>query len=569
MQTSIFKDPRVLLACSLFAVGGGLLYVEWRRAQALEERLRPLEVLTHEKQLHQPADAVPTLKPEQSCDWMSVRSGVRDSVVQVFSHIAQFNWLEPYKTPNQGQCTGSAFFISDKGDIITNAHVVDQARAVFIQIPSQGKRRFDVDVIGISFERDLALLRLKEADLTAVVNALGKVPYMKFGDSDLVRGSEELMTLGFPLGQQSLKGTTGIVSGREHIGGQYMIQISAPINPGNSGGPSINRCGDVIGVNTCQITAAQNVNYIVPSNEVKLFLKQIETLQPDYGKIKLLRKVTLGMMYGNASDELTAFLGNPQPGGLHVIEVAPDSLMQEAGIQAGDMIYEINGHRFDIFGETSVPWSEDKVSVVDYVGRLLIGDTIKMKVYRKGKLLEPSVVFKQAKFAPMRRMYPGYEPIDYEIVGGMVVMPISMNVLQQLIANVPELTKYADHHNQNEELLIITHMLPDSVVVRARVINVGAVFDEVNGKKVHTLKEFREALHDSLATGKLTIKTKESLFGVFDFGQMLAEESRLSRDYYYQITDTVRGLREAYEARMKKSEETVHDEPSESKQATS
>src|SRR4029077_6348495 len=124
-------------------------------------------------------------------------------------------------------------------------------------------------------DRDLALLRLKPEELQLIKETLGKVPMLQFGNSDKVSRAEEIMALGYPLGQQSLKSTTGVVSGREQIGGKYMIQISTPINPGSSGGPSINRCGEVIGVNTAGIMPAQNVNYIIPSNEVQLFIAQL------------------------------------------------------------------------------------------------------------------------------------------------------------------------------------------------------------------------------------------------------------------------------------------------------
>ena len=92
--------------------------------------------------------------------WRPVQERVKDTVVQVFAQIAELDLLQPYKTPTQASAIGSGFFINDEGDLITNAHVVDQAKAVWIQIPSLGKRIIDVDVISVSPERDLALLRV-------------------------------------------------------------------------------------------------------------------------------------------------------------------------------------------------------------------------------------------------------------------------------------------------------------------------------------------------------------------------------------------------------------------------
>ncbi len=535
-----------------------------------QEVLRAGEVWQYAHGSPEIAPAEVAALADGACDWSSVRQRIRDSVVQVFSHVAEFNWIEPYRAPNQGQSRGTAFFIDGSsfdfpmgaaGYLITNAHVVDQAKAVFIQIPSQGKRQFAVDVIGVSIERDLALLRLRPQEISVLQAVLSSVEQLALANSDLVCGSQEIMTLGYPLGQQSLKGTTGIVSGRERIGGQYMIQISAPINPGNSGGPSINRYGQVVGVNTSGIRDAQNVNYIIPSNEVSLFLKQLVQTMREHAAgeqssvvahsqdtsvestVICLRKGTLGLIYGTASDELTSFLGNPLPGGLYITDVCPDSLVSNAGLRPGDMIYEMNGHRLDVFGEMTVDWSEDKVGVVDFISRLMYGDPIKIKYYRAGTPHEVVISFGLSKLPAIRRMYPGYEVIDYEIVGGMVIMPLSLNLLHIMAPVVPELAWYLDVRHSIEPAIIITHIIPDSIVMRSRVLNAGSVVIEINGIPVGTLDELRSALRKSLETGIVTVKTKDNVFAVFPFGQLLHEEARLSRNFCYEITPAMRALR--------------------------
>src|SRR5579871_5723526 len=92
--------------------------------------------------------------------WRPIQEEVHDTVVQIFSQVAEIDLLQPYKTPAQYGVRGSGFIINEQGDIITNAHVVEQAIAVWIQIPSLGKRLIDVTIIGICPERDLALLRM-------------------------------------------------------------------------------------------------------------------------------------------------------------------------------------------------------------------------------------------------------------------------------------------------------------------------------------------------------------------------------------------------------------------------
>ena len=181
--------------------------------------------------------------------WSALQTKVKNTVVQVFNQGAALDLLQPYKSPTQFQSVGTGFFINDQGELITNAHVIDQAKALYIQIPSLGKRQVEVYCVGVSPDRDLALLKVTEEGLKTIAQEMGAIPFLSLGDSDLVKRADEIMTLGYPLGQQGLKSTTGVVSGRE----ENLIQISAPINPGNSGGPSLNIQGDVIGINTSAI----------------------------------------------------------------------------------------------------------------------------------------------------------------------------------------------------------------------------------------------------------------------------------------------------------------------------
>lgn len=476
--------------------------------------------------------------------WSALQKKLKDTVVQVFSQIAEFNWVEPYKTPSQSEATGTAFFISPQGEMVTNAHVVDQAKVVFIQIPSLGKRRFEVDVIGVSPERDLALMKLKPQDVTTIKKELNKdvIPSLKLGDSDTIDRADKIMALGYPLGQQGLKSTTGVVSGREHISGQHFIQISAPLNKGNSGGPSLDWKGEVIGVNSAIIQNAQNVGYIVPINEVKLFLEQINSV-PDQEGTKLLRKPFLGVLFNNANDNLTRYLGNPPPGGLYVVEIYEGSPLHKAGIRAGDMIYKINNNGVDIYGEMNVPWSkEDKVSIIDYVSRLKIGQDVNIDFYRKGALKQANFKFTQSERPPIRRVYPGYEKIDYEMIGGIVIMPLTLNHILLLAQFAPELVQYADLKKHLEPALLITHVLLNSPASRARCIGAGTIVSEVNGEKVKTLDEFRKALKAHMKSGYLTIKTTENIFLVLPLKEILENERRLSATYFYPLSETYMDL---------------------------
>lgn len=476
--------------------------------------------------------------------WRPIQERVKDTVVQVFAQIAEVDLLQPYKAPHQGTATGSGFFINESGDLITNAHVVDQARSVWVQIPSLGKRIIDVDVLSVSPERDLALLRVKPEGMEIIKSIIGSIAYLPLGDSDLIHRSDEILALGYPLGQQSLKSTTGVISGRE----QHLIQMSAALNGGNSGGPSLNCKGEVIGINAANIPSAQNIGYIIPINDLKIVLD-------DLYKVNLLRKPFLGVLFNNATDHLTEFLGNPAPGGCYVVEVVSGSTLDKAGVKSGDMIYEINGNRLDIFGEMAVSWSEDKISIIDYVTRLSIGDDLNLVAYRNGKRKEMTVKFSQSALPAIRRIYPGYEKIDYEVFGGMVVMPLTLNHIHALGATASGLAKFAELKNQSTPKLIITHIFPSSQMYRARSVTVGATINELNGMEVHTLDDFRKAIKSHATDKFLTMRVSDHVARASDnvlvtlpFDKVLQEERKLAFDYKYPLSSIAQDLLKAHEA---------------------
>lgn len=470
--------------------------------------------------------------------WRPIQQQVKDTVVQVFAQISEIDLLQPYKTPGQFSSSGSAFFINEQGDLLTNAHVVDQAKALWIQIPSLGKRIIQVEVVGVSPERDVALIHVVPEDVKVIRKELGRIPYLPLGDSDLVYRSDEVLALGYPLGQQSLKSTTGVISGRE----QQYIQMSAPINPGNSGGPLLNINGEVVGINSAGVTEAQNVGYIIPINDAKIIL-------PDLYKIKLLRKPFLGVLFNNGNEFLTEYLGNPQPGGCYVVEVVKDSTLYNAGVQRGDMIYEINGHRLDVYGEMNVPWSEDKISIIDYVSRLAIGEDVRLTVYRSGQRKDLSVKFSQAGLPPITKIYPGYEPVDYEVFAGMVVMQLTINHIQGMRKSIQGLARYAEMKNQKHPVLLVTHIFPTSELYKTRSVTMGATLNEVNGVPVQTLQDLRKSLKDHIHNKFLTFMlsdnltmTTDNVLVVLPTESVVAQESQLACDYHYPMTETAKEL---------------------------
>ena len=485
-------------------------------------------------------------------DWQYAEEKSKNTVVQVFAQHTTFNWLEPYKAPQQSQGMGTAFFIDKEGHLLTNFHVIDQAKSIQIGIPALGKKLVDATVVGTCPESDVALLKLTDEGLEEVYRILKKVPFLKLGDSDALYRTQEVLALGFPLGFRYLKGTVGVIAGREFLDGMCYMHITAPINQGNSGGPLLNRLGEVVGVNTAVISiyndgerqmAAQNVGYIVPINDIKAYLKSMHSQ-------KLVRKPVFGTAYNNSTLELTRSLNNPMPGGLYINDVVKDSVADKIGIKVGDMLYEINGFSVDQFGDVSVEWrSSEQVSLEEFLVRLPIEAPLNVVVYRKGKKVVLKGTYQELALPPIRYIYPDYEheAIDYEIFGGLCIQQLRVNHFKYL-SQTPLLQEYMRPDRQDKEVLVITRILPGSYIHKIRCLYEGALLDEVNGKPVRNLKELRKALEDSIKKGEVALKTKDKVYTVVSLDAILQDEERIARDFVFSTTKTMQTLKEGRKA---------------------
>lgn len=529
----ILIGSAAIFSCAAFV---GVMVIFKHHAQLTTELARVKQSASTAKTAGQTAPAR-VISSSTGNTWLDIQKQVKDTVVQVFAHVTEFNWIEPYKSPDQGEGTGSGFFINLKGDLITNYHVIAQASSVEIQIPSFGLERFDVQIVGVCPDRDIALLALTKESREKILQKSPKISFLALGDSDKILRSQEVLALGYPLGQSRLKSTLGIVSGRERLGSSGFIQITAPLNPGNSGGPALDTDGNVIGINSRGIMEAQNVGYIIPINEVKSALK-------DLPKTNLLRKPTLGCIFTAATPEMVKYLGNPETGGWYIAKVFSGTLLESVGIKEGDMLYEINGYPVDMYGDLDVPWSEDKASLFEFLNRLTVGDTITMGIYRKGQRKTFSFKFEHKYLPPIRMIYPEFEKaaIDYEVIGGLVVMQLSLNHVSMFASRIPDLVRFGRVEQQHEPALMITNILPNSQAFRARVLRPGEIIEEVNGTKVKTLDDFRKAFVSSKKSRYVTLRTDDNFYAVLSIDKMIKEEDLLAARYFYSKSPLMKQL---------------------------
>jgi serine protease Do len=242
-----------------------------------------------------------------------------------------------FEPPPEQEAAGSGFIIDAEGYILTNAHVV--ARAKEIQVTLADERSFEAEVVGLDADSDLALLRLKDAD---------DLPVARLGDSDTVRVGEWALAIGSPFGLQQTV-TAGIISatGRTNMGlANYedFIQTDASINPGNSGGPLVNLDGEVIGINSAIRSGggftgeAYNIGigFAIPINMARRVVADLR----EKGSVV---RGWLGVSIQNVTDEVARAMDLRENKGALVAEVLPDSPAEDAGIEVGDVVLEMNG----------------------------------------------------------------------------------------------------------------------------------------------------------------------------------------------------------------------------------
>jgi len=240
-------------------------------------------------------------------------------------------------TLSTGSSSGTGVIFSQDGYIVTNAHVIENARSISVRLTNE--MEYPASVVGADTLSDLAVLYISAKDLTAAA----------FGDSDALRVGDAVAAIGDPLGA-NLRGTLtdGIVSAinREVSVSGYpmtLIQTNAALNSGNSGGPLINCYGQVIGINTMKISAfvdsagVEGLGFAIPSTTVKQIVDQL--VRQGY----VSGRPTLGIQCQAVPESYQLYYR--LPAGCYITQVQTGSSAYKAGLAAGDILLAVDDNR--------------------------------------------------------------------------------------------------------------------------------------------------------------------------------------------------------------------------------
>jgi Do/DeqQ family serine protease len=291
----------------------------------------------------------------------------------------------PHPRSFERSSLGSGFIFMKRGNtyfVMTNNHVIKGMDKIRITL-YDGTVIEDVNVVGGDSASDIAVLKFESKD---------DLPVAKLGNSDELRVGDWVIAIGSPFGFSSTV-TVGVISAKHRSIGaipeapsiQDFLQTDAAINPGNSGGPLVNVKGEVVGVNTAIVSRTgqyAGIGFAVPINIAKNVADQLI----EKGKVE---RGYLGIFMQDVDQNIAKHFKLKKPKGVIVTDVVKGSPAEKAGINAGDLILEIDGREV-----------KNSIQLRAYVQSKKPGDKVKLKVLRDGKEMVISVNLGSAdKFA--------------------------------------------------------------------------------------------------------------------------------------------------------------------------
>jgi S1-C subfamily serine protease len=425
---------------------------------------------------------------------------IRDLVVRI--HVVQHtpDVLRPWTKNSPQQVKGSGVVIEGKR-ILTNAHVVRYASQIYVQ-PNQSAERIPARVEAITPSMDLAVLKLDDESFFDNRGAIA------FAD-ELPRVKDTVNVYGYPTGGSELSVTQGIVSRIEYTDYYYQvsglrIQVDAALNFGNSGGPAVSD-GKLVGLVFSLIQNAQSIGYLIPVEEIQLFLTDIADGKYD-GKPQLYDSIQT---------------------------VENDALRQKLRLPPG-----IGDTPIDSEGKVAVRY-DLRLSALYLVQKLAKNGYIDVTIFRDGKLI-PMTIPVQSRRELVMPYLLNASP-RYFILGPLVFSQVTQDYVERATAqrplpasqqNSPLITRRYDKPRfDGEELVIVASpMFPDRIT-KGYDDPERFVLSEINGHRVTSLRDLVQFLHDdrepqiTLKFAKASRRTHETM--VFNRAELLESTAKI------------------------------------------
>ena len=382
------KSLRILSLAALF-VGGFYYFTTHHRAGDFGPTGPLAEIVTRPARVEITEAAEPQTFDSEEQTNINVYKKVLPSVVNITSRTVQFDFFYG-EVPQEGQ--GSGFIIDREGHILTNYHVVADANRG-IEVTTSDKKKYRAQVVGTDPVNDLAVIQI-HGD-TALDPAT-------LGDSKRLAVGQKVYAIGNPFGLAGTM-TRGIISSIRPVrgpNGNYIdeaIQTDAAINPGNSGGPLLNSRGEVIGMNTFIFSEAgqsAGLGFAIPINAAKAVLNDLIT-------IGTVRRPSLGVVTLPIGPELADQMGLASDYGVLILQVAPGSAADRAGLHGGTERAYLGNMQIMLGGDLIIAIDgeniQDQQDMAHVMNRHRAGDTVHVTFYRGKRKMEADVALSEQR----------------------------------------------------------------------------------------------------------------------------------------------------------------------------
>lgn len=368
------------IAIAVVLVGGFFYYTTYRSGTFRTVNSPAAKVEITEAATNEPLDG------EEQNNISVYRKNI-GSVVNVTSKAVAFDFFYGL-VPQEGQ--GSGFIIDKEGHVLTNYHVIADARQ--IEVTLHNRKKYRATIVGTDRSHDLAIIQIKVPDLNPMV----------LGDSKNLQVGQKVYAIGNPFGLAGTL-TSGIVSSirsvqePDGINIDEAIQTDAAINPGNSGGPLLNSHGEVIGINTMIASSVgQNagIGFAIPINTAKAVLNDLITL----GRV---RRPVLGVITLAIGPDIADQLGLPADYGLLVQRVLPGGAAEHAGMHGGSERAYLGNTPIMVGGDLIVAIDgqdlQDQQQLAQIMNNHRAGDTVRVTIYRGKRRIDLNLTLEEAR----------------------------------------------------------------------------------------------------------------------------------------------------------------------------
>ncbi|MGI9114695.1 MAG: PDZ domain-containing protein [Chthoniobacterales bacterium] len=416
---------------------------------------------------------------------------IQKSLVRITSTEVEPDYRAPWNTGAIGRGVGAGFVIEGPR-IMTNAHVVSNTR--YLTVERDGDpNKYPARVLFVAHDCDLALITVDAPEFykNMVPLSFGGIPELE----------STVSAYGYPIGGERMSVTAGIVSRidfqlytHSSIDQHLAVQISAQINPGNSGGPVMQNA-KVIGVAFQGYSGdvAQGVAYMIPTPVIHRFLTDIKDGHYD-------KYVDLGLSYAKLQNPAQRrYYGLPNDGRGVLVTTVIDAGSAGKVLKQGDVLLSIDNH--PIASDAFVELEGERVEMPEVVERKFKGDKVKLDILRERKPQTVMITLDTVWPYLTEGHYYDVRP-RYLLFGGLLFQPMSRDMMEAYQVGDLRLRYYFDNFVQDQiylqhpEVIVLTNILPDPTNTYLGSYR-ASIVDEVNGRKILTLRDLANALNEA------------------------------------------------------------------------